>query len=300
MTTKDAVLLSCHGTVEHMSDMPEFLKNIRRGRPAPPELLAEMVHRYERIGGSPLMAQSRAMAETLEATLGVPVRVAGRLFHPYPGAVLAELAGLGARRVVSLPLAPQSVHVYHASVREAAAPLGLEIEEVDSYGTDPDVVAACVETIDAALEGTASKPPVVLSAHSLPVRIIQAGDPYERDFRAMAAAVGGVLAERGSETRVAFQSQGATQDTWLGPDLPATFADLAAAGHREVVVAPIGFVSEHVETLYDLDLEAPALALAAGLTKLYRAPAMGTRPRFVKALEKLAREALARPSAAAG
>ncbi len=299
MTNTDAVLLTCHGTVERMADMPKFLANIRRGRPAPPELVTEMVHRYERIGGSPLMTQSRTMAAALESELGVPVRVAGRLFDPYPGAVLEELAALGARRVVSLPLAPQSVHIYHASVREAAAPVGVAVVEVDAYGTHADVLGACVETVEVAVEGLTTRPPVVLSAHSLPVRIIAAGDPYERDFRMMADRVAAMLAERGFAARVAFQSQGATQDAWLGPDLPATFAELAGEGHREVVVAPIGFVSEHVETLYDLDIEAPVLAARAGLGKLYRAPAMGTRPRFVRALVELARAALARPSAAA-
>jgi ferrochelatase len=298
--TNAAVLLSCHGTVEKLDDMAAFLANVRRGRPAPPELVREMVHRYEAIGGSPLMTESRAIARALEAEVGVPVDVAARLFHPYPAEVLRSLVARGAERIVSLPLAPQSVHVYHASVREAAGPLGVEIVEAPAYGTDPDVVAACVESIESVLPAGGPPLPIVLSAHSLPTRVLRAGDPYERDFREMAALVGAPFVERGHAVVVSFQSQGQTDDEWLGPDLPTTFRALAANGHAAAVVAPIGFVSEHIETLYDLDIEAPRLAKAAGLDELLRAPAMGRRPAFTRALARAVRSALARPSAEPG
>src|SRR5262245_1133703 len=120
-----------------MADMPEFLTNIRRGSPPPADVLAEVTRRYEAIGGSPLMRITREQAAALEARLGVAVAVAGRLFRPYPFEVLERLAVAGARRIVSLPLAPQSVHVYHAAVREAAARLaGVEIVDVPMYGLE--------------------------------------------------------------------------------------------------------------------------------------------------------------------
>jgi ferrochelatase len=297
MTT--AVLCTCHGTVSSIADLPAFVRNIRRGRPAPPEVVEEVVRRFERIGGSPLMRITHEQAAGLELRLGLPVRVAGRLWGPYPAEVVGALAAEGVTRLVSLPLAPQSVDVYHAVVREAVAAhgAGMSLACVAPWGEEPALVDAFAETVDEALarfpEGDRAAVAVVLSAHSLPQRVIAAGDPYETQFRAMAAAVAARLGERAVPTRVAFQSQGMTGDAWLGPDLPETFASLVAAGVRDVVVAPIGFVSDHVETLYDLDVEAPDLAAKAGLRRFERAPAVNARPRFVDALEAIARRALA-------
>ena len=118
------------------------------------------------------------------------------------------------------------------------------------------------------------------------------GDAYEREFRAMADAVAVRVAERGNPTRIAFQSQGMDGGDWLGPDLPATFTALALEGHSETVIAPIGFVAEHVETLYDLDVEAPGLAEKAGIHRIERAAAMNARPRFIDALEAVVRRLL--------
>ncbi|WP_437716595.1 ferrochelatase [Sorangium sp. So ce448] len=296
MTT--AVLLSCHGTVERLDDLPAFVTNIRRGRPAPPEVIDEVRRRFQAIGGSPLMRITQAQADALAARLGLPVAIAGRLWHPYPAEVLGALHRSGVKRVVSLPLAPQSVDVYHAVVREAASEQGgMEVRCVPAWGLEPALIDAFVEVIDEALaripeEGRA-KVAVILSAHSLPQRIIAAGDPYERQFRAMAAEVERRIAARGNPVLVAFQSQGMTGDAWLGPDLRSTFDGLAARGVREALIAPIGFVADHVETLYDLDVEAQVFAREAGLARLSRAPAVNTRPRFIDALEALVRRELA-------
>jgi ferrochelatase len=294
-----AFLLTCHGTVDKIEDIPAFLANIRRGRPVPREIIEEVTRRFERIGGSPLMRITQAQADALAARLNLPVRVAGRLFHPYPKDVIAELHASGARTIVSLPLAPQSVHVYHAAVREAAAAYpDLTLREVPPWGLEPALIDAFVESIDETLESAPapeserSAIPIVLTAHSLPVRAIQAGDPYEAQFRAMASAVEDRLRARGNPTFVAFQSQGMTGDAWLGPDLPETFSRVAAAGARGVLIAPIGFVADHVETLYDLDIEARPIAERAGLTRFLRAPAMNTRARFIDALDAIARRAL--------
>lgn len=296
-TVTTAILLTCHGTVEALDDLPSFLSNIRRGRPVPPELLHEVRRRFERIGGSPLMRTTRAQAAALAERTGMRVAVAGRLWHPYPGEVLAQLIAEGVRRVISLPLAPQSVHVYHASVREAARALGgVELIEVPPWGHEPRLIDAFLETIDDALSmlphDVRQGVPVVLSAHSLPKRVIDAGDPYERDFLLMADLVAARVRHRGHPVRVAFQSQGATNDVWLGPDLPETFRTLAEQGARGVLVAPIGFVADHVETLYDLDVEAKALAEGLGLV-FGRAAAMNARGSFIDALAAIVRGAAA-------
>jgi ferrochelatase len=301
----DAVLLTCHGTIHDVRDMPAFLAKIRHGRPAPDELVREIVRRYEAIGGSPLMEHTYAQARGLEARLGIPVRAAGRLWDPSIATVLGELASLGATRVLSLPLAPQSVHVYHASVRQAAsAHASIEVVYAPSWGGEPALIAAYLETIDEGLararqawnvEVDPAKTPILLTAHSLPKRVIDGGDPYAREFESMAARVGERVRERGHEVLVAYQSQGASSEPWLGPDLPETFRSLRSRGFTQTLVAPIWFVAEHVETLYDLDLEAPGLARAAGLEHFARAPALCARTKLIDALESVSRSVLELP-----
>lgn len=291
------ILVSCHGTVSNVEDMPAFINNIRRGRPAPPELIAEVKHRFHLIGGSPLMAITAAQARALESRLGIPVAVSGRLWHPYPKEVLPELVAQGIRTLISLPLAPQSVDIYHAVIREAATRHPeLNMHYVPAWGMEPAFIDALCETIDETLVGIdpdeAKKIPIVLSAHSLPKRVIDMGDLYEKQFREMAGAVAARFEARGFSTRIAFQSQGASNEPWLGPDLVETFGELAQTGARTVLIAPIGFVAEHVETLYDLDIEAPNLAKKAGIERLLRAKAVGDRPRFIDALETVVRRIL--------
>lgn len=294
MTT--AILLSCHGTVDRTEDLPAFLANIRRGRPTPPSVLAEVTHRFQLIGGSPLMRTTAAQAAALAERLSLPVRIAGRLWGPYAAEVVAALASEGVTTLIPLPLAPQSVDIYHPPVREAAAAAGIEVRCAPAWGLEPALVDAFVETIDDALatfpDEERASVPVILSAHSLPQRIIDAGDLYEQQFRAMAAAVEARLAPRPNPVSIAFQSQGMDGGVWLGPDLPTTFATLAAGGAHAALIAPIGFVADHVETLYDLDIEAPTLAAKAGLTRLARAPALNTRSRFIDALEAVVRRLL--------
>jgi ferrochelatase len=290
-----AILLTFHGTVEDLDDLAPFLLRIRRGRPVPDELLHEVRHRYEAIGGSPLNTITARQAKALEALVGVPVHWAGRLWRPEIGEVLASMKAAGVTRVISLPLAPQSVLLYHAAVKEAAAPLGLEVVEVGAYGLSGELLAALEETVARALSAgaPAESTDVVLSAHSLPIRVIRMGDLYEKEFREMADAVAARLAPRVRSTRIAFQSQGASNEAWLGPDLPETFKALREAGSRHVVVAPIGFVADHVETLYDLDVEAKQLAEAAGFESYRRAAAMNDSEGFVRALAVAARGHLA-------
>jgi ferrochelatase len=291
-----AILLSCHGTVERVDDLPAFLLNIRRGRPPSPEILAEVRHRFELIGGSPLMRVTRAQAAALEARLGVPVHVAARLWNPYPKDVVEQLVASGVRRIVSIPLAPQSTEIYNAAVREAcAAHADVTLREAPAWGDEPALIDACVETVSGALEGVEAhlraRTPILLTAHSLPKRVIAAGDAYEREFRALASRVSDRLVDHGSPVRVAFQSQGMTGDEWLGPDLASSFDAILAERGTGVVIAPIGFVADHVETLYDLDIEARKVAESKGL-RFHRATAFNDRPRFIDALEAVARREL--------
>lgn len=290
-------MLSCHGTVASVDDIPAFVKNIRRGRPVPAEVVQEVRHRFELIGGSPMMRITHQQAEALEHRLHhTKVRAAARLWHPYPAEVLAELQADGVDAVVSLPLAPQSTHVYNAAVEAAAESLGMPVVSAPSWGLQPELITAFVGAIGEVLAAASVDDglAVVLTAHSLPTRIIAAGDPYERDFRSMAETVAAALGPQVSRDRIriAFQSQGMTGGDWLGPDLATTFAELRATGFDKLVIAPIGFLAEHVETLYDIDIEAAAAARELGFTVFERMPAMNTRKAFVDALEAVARPLL--------
>ena len=147
MTT--AVLLTCHGTIDRVEDIPAFLNNIRRGRPTPAHIVDEVQRRFQRIGGSPLMRITAEQGAALEARLGVPVRIAGRLWGPYPEDVVAVLVAGGTTTLVSLPLAPQSVDIYHAGVREAAAAHpGLEVRYAPAWGLEPSLIDAFLESIE--------------------------------------------------------------------------------------------------------------------------------------------------------
>lgn len=277
---RDAVLLPAHGTVEQLDDLPEFLTNIRRGHAPPPELLAEVRRRYEAIGGrSPLNAINRRLALRVEERLGVPVRTVNRLFHPYAKEALGPLAERGVKRLFVVPLAQHSAPIYGQSVAQAVREAGLDIEVVaaPNWGQTTALteafaasVAASIATID---EADRAHTTLLLTAHSLPVSIIEAGDPYERELRASAEAVATSVRRRVSvgDHRVCFQSQGMSTGpggrpmAWLGPDLRTTFEAIRADGRTHVVVAPIGFLADHVEILYDLDIEAKQWASELGL-----------------------------------
>jgi ferrochelatase len=297
---KRAVVLVAHGTVEKLEDMPEFLKNIRHGRPAPPELVREVTRRYEAMGGrSPLLDITRDVAKKLEAELRLPVRVAMRLFAPYVKDVFAELANEGFTDVFVLPLAQHSAHLYgeHAKKTALEAGLPLDVTTAPNWGREPLLTEAFAENIALALdrvpEDARSRTALVLSAHSLPLSVIEGGDPYEKEFRAsaedVAAAVRALRPSSFVEHVVCFQSEGMTPGMkWLGPGLRATMEELGRRGRDHLVLAPIGFLADHVEILYDLDIEAKAWAEALKVVT-YRSASLNAGPAFVRALASIAR-----------
>jgi ferrochelatase len=280
----DGILLVAHGTVDDLEDLPDFVARIRRGHPAPPELLAELRRRYERIGGSPLNAINRRLAARVAERSGRPTQVANRLAKPFVKDVLAEMVAAGVTRVAVVPLAQYSAHVYAEATREAAAALAtesgakLDVIAAGCWADEEELLAEYVGSIETAVAALPDRKrtTVVLSAHSLPVAAVRAGDPYERDVRATADAITVRLASRAGEppprTVVTFQSQGMTGTgpggkpvEWLGPDLAVTIEACRARGDTDVVFAPIGFLADHVEVLYDLDVEAKQWVEKAGM-----------------------------------
>jgi len=285
-----AVLLISHGTVDNLDELAAFVTRVRRGRPPSPELVLELRRRYEAIGGrSPLNATCAALAQKLEPRLGVPVAWSGRLATPFVRDALEHFVGLGVTRVAVVPLAQHSAAVYATEAREAARGLPLEVVCAGNWGREPGLTEAFARRIRAVLPGgkLVAGTTLLFTAHSLPTAVLAAGDPYEIEVRASADAVleqlGG--ARRGPRSAplvdgdastgvayagVAFQSQGLAGSgpgavAWLGPDLPTALDAAHARGDFRVVFAPIGFLADHVEVLYDLDIEARDMARARGL-----------------------------------
>jgi ferrochelatase len=299
---KTALVAIAHGTVDDLDDLPSFLKAIRRGHPAPADLVAEVRRRYETIGGkSPLTSICRELVRKLEARVGVPVRLAMRLWKPYPKDVLSALLDEGVERVVVLPLAQHSAHVYAEPVEAAARELAeegrasLTIVRAPNWGSEPALTRAFASEIRRALEQTAphvqKDTAVLMTAHSLPIAAIRAGDPYEAEVRASATAIASELGSNCPPIRVGFQSQGMGGGEWLGPDLTTSLDALSVSGTKHVIVAPIGFLADHVEILYDLDIEAQRLAKVRGLS-LSRTRSLNASDELLVALENVARPLL--------
>ena len=296
-----ATLLVSHGTVQHLDELEAFATNIRRGRPAPRELVSELRRKYEAIGGSPLNAINAQVASKLERRLGVRVVWANRLWKPYARDVIATLSVQGVRRIALVPLAQYSAHVYGADAREAADAHGVELSCAPNWGDSPALCEAFASRIVSALPASsqADSTAVMMTAHSLPRSVLESGDPYERDVRAagerIAAAVRARLRAH-TGFFVAFQSQGVSagdgrRAEWLGPDLPTTLDRAVERGYRHVLVAPIGFLADHVEILYDLDVEARAMAQGRGLT-FARVPSLNSDDDLIDVLEGIARSLL--------
>jgi ferrochelatase len=306
---REAVLLVSHGTVDHLDDLAAFVTNVRRGHPPAPEVVAELRRRYEAIGGrSPLNATCTDVARKLEATLGLRVAWASRLWKPEVREVVGGLVAEGFTRIVLIALAQYSARVYAEHASKAVEGLGVELVSVPDWGQAPELADAFARRVVDVLSGDVGRTPgdrqshdigrttVVLTAHSLPQSVILAGDGYERDVRAAADAVmGRVRARLGRDVRsaVAYQSQGMSAGpggrpvAWLGPNLEATF-DACAARGDSVVLAPIGFLADHVEILYDLDIEAKAMAEERGIA-LARIPSLNADDDFLDVLALVAR-----------
>jgi len=292
---RTGILLVAHGTVADVSELPAFVARIRHGRPAPPGLVDELTRRYQAIGGSPLLRVTQEQARALEARSGLPVLLGMRLWEPSVEDAFREAARRSLTRLVLVPLAPFSVEVYSAAARRSLesvrAELGSATPELvvsEAWGTEPAFVEAHCAALRAPLRIDSRESAVLLTAHSLPRAAIRAGDRYQAEVEACARAI----AERlGRPCELAYQSQGADGGEWLEPGLRQSFERLAKSGVRQITLSPFGFLADHVETLYDLDVEARAWASALGLG-FERVPALNTAPGLIDALAEVALRAL--------
>lgn len=285
------VLLLAHGTPDRLDEMPDYLRLVRGGREPSAELVEEMRHNYAAIGGrSPLTDITRAQAAELQRALGdgTPVLVGMRNWKPFIADALREAANAGLTRLLAVPMAPQysaiSVGKYKEAV-ERSRPEELAVRFVDSWHDHPGLLDAFAEKVRAAGEA-GSWDEVIFTAHSVPERVVREGDPYPGQVAATARGV----AERAglARHRLAYQSAGRTPEPWLGPALETALAEAARRGARRVLVVPVGFVCDHTEILFDVDVQAQAAARAEGVT-LRRTESLNTSPAFIRALADLVR-----------
>jgi ferrochelatase len=278
-----AVVVMAYGSPPRLEDVPAYLTDIRGGRPVSQEAIAQLVARYERIGLSPLNAITEAQRSALADELALPVYIGMKHWEPRIAAAAASAVAGGADLVVGLVLAPHysrlSVGGYRQRLEDGLAGAA-ELRMIESWHDhEPylDLVAERVSGTDAH---------VVFTAHSLPARILSEGDPY----RDQLLETSRLVAERAglSEWSFAFQSQSHTGEPWLGPDILEELESLHGEGVRNVLVAPVGFVADHLEILWDIDVEARAKAAELGL-ELDRIASLNDDPRFIRALGELVR-----------
>jgi ferrochelatase len=288
---KPVVVLMAYGSPSRPDDIRPYLEDIREGRPVSDGAVEELTERYRRIGGrSPLDEATEAQRAALESELGLPVFVGMKHWRPRIAEAVEQALEAGADTVVGLVLAPHYSRLSVEGYRERlAAALGAraELRFVESWHTHGPYLDALADRV----RGTGAH--VVFTAHSLPARILEEGDPYRDQLLETAALV----AERASldSWSFAFQSASPTGEPWLGPDILDELDSLKARGVEHVLVCPIGFVSDHLEILWDLDVEARERASELGL-EFDRVESLNDDPAFIRGLAELLRQAVSVPS----
>ncbi|SFS58070.1 ferrochelatase [Paenibacillus sp. BC26] len=292
---KIGVLVMSYGTPESMDGIEEYYTHIRRGHAPTPEQLAELSSRYEAIVGGvfPLRENTNRQVAGLQAALdaAAPGRYScyQGLKHarPYIEDGVTAMEADGIKHAVGIVLAPHystmSVGSYMKRAQEKAEEFGIQFATVDSYHTHPKLIEALVTRVKTAYEALQDVQPVkvLFSAHSLPVKIREMDDPYEQQLLETSKLVADGAGV--TDWQFTWQSAGRTREPWLGPDILETMKETAAAGYKGVLAAPIGFVSEHLEVLYDVDIEAQAEARELGI-KLQRIEMLGTDPLYMDTL----------------
>ena len=299
-----AVLLMALGGPDSVENVESYLLDVRGGRPTPADLIEEIRARYQMTGGkSPVLGIMREVATQLEQTLNAAgaetfrVYIGMRHWHPYIKDAYAKLMEGRPDRLICICMAPQysalSIGAYVKKVEEARAAVGgkFPISYVESWYRHPGLIRTITENIKQALQKFStevrSAVPIIFTAHSLPERILQMNDPYPEQVQGTMQAVCERL--RPLTTRFAYQSQGRSGEKWLGPTVESTLEDLHRQGHRHVVIAPIGFLSDHLEVLYDVDIEFRRLAESKGM-QLERMAMLNASPALITILASLLEE----------
>ena len=302
---KNAVLLLAHGSPDSVDDIPEFLNQITRGRPIPPEVIEEVKRRYELIGRSPLTELTLQQGRLLADELKLPVYVGMRNWKPFITETLRTMKSDGIVRAVVICLAPQnsrtSVGLYRAALNlgeDAERHPPLSVDFVESWHDHPFLIQAFAEKFLAgwrqACKQMSARVPGIFTAHSVPQRMVAESDPYEAQTKETASLVAREASLASGEWNFAFQSQGMSGGAWLGPTVESTILELKEKGHGGVFVQPIGFLCDHVEILYDIDIALKQFAEKQGM-RLWRADSLNDSPLLTAALADLTRSRIGLP-----
>lgn len=298
---KTAALLLAHGSPDSPAEVPEFLRQVTGGRSLPTDVVEEVQRRYRLIGRSPLTELTLKQGELLAHELGWPVYVGMRNWKPFIADAVHRMTDDGTQRAVVICLAPQnsrtSVGLYRSALMSNIP--AFTIDFVESWHDHPLLIRAFAENLRVGLERAfreSSGPiPVIFTAHSVPQRTITEGDPYEEQAKETAALVACEAGLAPESWSFAFQSQGMSGGAWLGPTVQDMIRDLRAKGCYEVFIQPIGFVCDHVEVLYDIDIDFKGFAERCGM-RLWRAESLNGSPWLAKTLAEVARAQVKRNS----
>lgn len=288
--SKIAVLLLAHGTPDSVSEIPEYLRNVTGGRQVPDSVIDEVKHRYGLIGRSPLTGITLRQGELLSESVKMPVYVGMRNWRPYIADVVNRLRADGNGSVIALCLAPQnsrtSVGLYRRAVETAAQ--DLEINFIESWHDHPGLISAFAEKLEIARMRFGRDIPVIFTAHSVPERTISEGDLYEQQARETGALVAQRVGLPQCQWVFAFQSQGMSGGRWIGPTVEETITKLKDAGYSRVLIQPVGFVCDHVEVLYDIDIAFREFGSGIGVD-VVRTESLNDSPALIAALAELVR-----------
>ena len=293
------LLVMAYGGPDNIDEVEPYLLDVRGYRPTAPEIIHEVRERYREIGGrSPILEQTREQASALEAALNTNGQefkafVGMRHWHPYIKDTLAEMQSQAIERTVGLVMAPHrsrmSIEAYFKKIGEAES--SIEVAPINEWYLLPGYLDALVSRVHAALERFPAEEraqvPVIFSAHSLPERILTWNDPYPEQLRATVDAVMQRLGDHPHD--FAFQSAAISNEPWLGPDVSESIKRYAAQGQKNIISCPIGFVCEHVEVLYDIDIVYQKLAKSLGV-RLERIEMVHTAPQMIAGLAELIRK----------
>ena len=301
-----AVILLAYGGPDSLDDIPGYLLDIRGGRPTSQALIDDITGRYRQIGGkSPLLAITRDVAAKVESRIKAPVYAGMRHWAPTIADVVGQMAADGVEHIVAICMAPHystlSIGKYREKLETAVAGFqngtgqSIGLTFVDSWHTQPSYLAGIAQNVRQTLarwpKPEQKRVKIVFTAHSLPSFILEQGDPYDSQLRETAGLLADQLELPANRWTFCYQSAARTGIPWLGPQIEELVPELAASGERDLLIAPVGFIADHVEILYDIDIGVQAIARANNV-RVERTPMLNDSQPLVEALATLAGAAL--------
>ena len=291
MTNSSAILLLAYGGPNSLHDVPAFLREVRGGQPVSQVVIDETTRRYRLIGGrSPLLDITRCLASKLQNKIGSAVYVGMRHWHPFISDTVRVMARDGISHAVAICLAPHfsplSIGAYRAKLNEASRAVGMSVDFIESWHTQPRYIAGIAQNVRATLAQFDADAKIIFTAHSLPV---SARNPYEAQLRETAQLIAQHLGLSDDRWMLCYQSAPRGSVAWLSPQVSRIVPQLARAGEKNLVIAPIGFVADHLEVLYDIDIALQEIARGHGV-RLVRTPTLNDSDALVCALAELVRE----------